>query len=59
MKVGMWVKKVGGDYKFQGVIVSVFNKKSGETRVVVENEDGVLFIFNPKQLSGGTPYDHS
>lgn len=58
-KGGDKVRKVGGDYSFEGVVVSVFKKipKSyGEynfplaTRVVVQNPDGILHIFNPKQL---------
>ena len=48
--LGDKVKKTSGDYKFYGKIVSVFYKKSGARRIVVENEDGMLFIFNEKQL---------
>jgi hypothetical protein len=48
--VGDAVSKTGGDYTYRGRVVSVFIKKSGATRVVVENDDGMLFIFNPKQL---------
>lgn len=49
--VGQYVKKEGGDYTFHGVIVGVFKKQSGAVRVVVENHDGVLHIFNPTQLA--------
>jgi hypothetical protein len=49
-KVGDLVIKSGGDYTFTGVVVSVFSKLSGVTRVVVENPDGIVHIFNAKQL---------
>lgn len=51
MKVGDWVEKTTGDYRYRGVIVSVFHKLNGAQRVVVENEDGMLFIFNEQQLA--------
>lgn len=50
IKVGELVEKTGGDYYFMGIVRSVFSKHSGAVRVVVENDDGMLFIFNPKQL---------
>lgn len=54
LKIGDKVRKVGGDYSFEGVVVSVFEKFTwGDVkpiRVVVQNPDGVLHIFNPKQL---------
>ena len=50
LHIGQRVNKVGGDYKFCGEIVCVFSKRSGHIRVVVENDDGLLFIFNEKQL---------
>lgn len=49
-QIGDQVKKVTGDYVFQGEIVAIFKKKSGSVRVVVENPDGILHIFNPTQL---------
>lgn len=52
--VGQYVKKEGGDYRFYGVIVCVFKKQSGAIRVVAENQDGVVHIFNPSQL---TPWE--
>ena len=45
------VVKTGGDYSFEGVVVARFHKLSGKERVVVENSDGILHIFNPTQLS--------
>ena len=50
IQLGDKVRKVGGDYRFDGVVVSVFSKLSGVRRCVVEDDRGVLFIFNEKQL---------
>ena len=49
-KVGDGVIKTGGDYHFYGDVVAVFAKRSGAVRVVVENREGILHIFNPTQL---------
>lgn len=49
------VKKTTGDYTFEGEVVSVFNKRNnGPLRVVVENDAGIVHIFNPKQLKRDT-----
>jgi hypothetical protein len=45
------VEKKGGDYYFKGTIQCIFTKLNGVVRVVVENNEGVLHIFNPGQLS--------
>jgi hypothetical protein len=50
MKTGDKVKKVGGDYQFEGVIVSSFQKKSGALRFAVEDDRGVLHIYSEKNL---------
>ena len=50
MNIGDRVKKVTGDYTFEGVVVAVFQKLSGQTRVVVENKDGILHIFSEANL---------
>jgi hypothetical protein len=61
--LGKWVKKTGGDYYFEGEIIGIIQKRSGATRVVVEDTRGLLFIFNPGQLSplysgtAGPPHD--
>lgn len=55
MKTRDYVKKVGGDYTFEGFVVAVFTKKSGIERVVVEDDRGILHIFNPKQLEVDVP----
>lgn len=49
-QVGQRVTKAGGDYTFEGVIVSVFTKNSGAERVVVEDNRGLLLIMNESQL---------
>ncbi len=43
------VYKIGGDYRFDGFVVAIFQKKSGEVRMVVEDDRGVLFICRPEQ----------
>ncbi len=49
--VGNRVLKTGGDYSFEGEVVAVFKKRSRVWRVVVENNDGILHIFSPAQLT--------
>ncbi len=44
------VRKVGGDYRFEGIVDSAFTKQSGVWRYVVEDDRGALFIFNETQL---------
>ena len=50
METGAKVEKVGGDYQFKGIIVSVFKKLSGVERYVVEDDRGVLHIYSEKNL---------
>ena len=50
MKVGDKVRKVGGDYTFEGVIVAAFKKLSGVERYVVEDDRGVLHVYSFKNL---------
>lgn len=50
-KPGDKVVKNKGDYRYEGTIVSVFEKLSGDIRYVVEHDDlGILFIFNEQQI---------
>ena len=42
------IKRKG--YKFYGVVLSAFRNRSGLPRYVVENEDGIIHIFNADQL---------
>jgi hypothetical protein len=48
--VGDFVKKTGGDYTFDGVVVAVFEKRSKAVRYVVENGEGILHIYSEKNL---------
>lgn len=49
-KVGDKIYKPKG-YKFPGIVVSVFQTTSGETRIVAELENnGMLHIFSESQL---------
>ena len=50
LNVGDRVVKTVGDYRFEGEVVSVFAKRSGIVRVVVENDEGILHIFSENQL---------
>lgn len=49
-KEGDSVIKRNGDYTFSGVVLAAFRNRSGAPRYVVENEDGVVHIFNHLQL---------
>lgn len=51
---GERVIKDTGDYTFDGIILSVFRNRSGSPRYVVENEEGIIHIFNHNQLKRGT-----
>jgi hypothetical protein len=48
--IGDIVRKKKG-YTFEGPVVSVFKKTDGKTRYVVEDDRGILHIFNGDQLS--------
>lgn len=48
--IGDYVHKTKGDYYFKGVVVAVFEKKSGRVRYVVENPDGILHIYKGANL---------
>jgi len=51
---GDYVEKTGGDYQYRGWVSCWFYKRSGAIRYVVENADGMLFIFNESQLAKAT-----
>jgi hypothetical protein len=52
MKVGDQVKKITGDYSFDGTIVSVFETLAGKTRFVVEHDDThMLHIFSETNIA--------
>lgn len=48
-KIGDKVVKPKG-YKFNSTIVAVFKTTKNEVRVVAENKDGLLHIFNESNL---------
>lgn len=48
--VGDSVSKVGGDYRFDGIVVAAFQKLSGVWRYVVEDDRGILHIYGPTNL---------
>lgn len=46
LKVGDRVIKSGGDYAFEGTVVTAFQKLGGAVRLVVEDERGLLLIHS-------------
>ena len=51
VNMGDRVSKTGGDYTFEGVVVSRFTKRSGAVRIVVEDDRGLLMIMNEGQVA--------
>lgn len=50
-KIGDKVEKIGGDYTFEGVVVSAFVKRNGyKIRYVVEDDRGILHIYSDRNL---------
>lgn len=49
-QVGDPVRKVGGDYSFEGDVTGVIVKRSGKIRYSVEDDRGILHIYSRKQL---------
>lgn len=49
-KIGDKVSKTGGDYRFDGTVVALFEKLSGAIRLVVEDDRGVLHIYSERNL---------
>ena len=48
--VGQRVRKVGGDFDFEGQVRAVFTKRDGAERVVVEDDQRQLRIFGSRQV---------
>lgn len=48
--VGDLVGKPDGDYRFNGVVIGVSVKRSGEVRYTVEDDRGTVHVFSAKQL---------
>lgn len=54
--VGSHVRKVGGDYSFEGHVVAAFLKLNGRSRrYVVEDDRGILHIYSDKNLEAVAP----
>ena len=59
LKTGDRVKKVTGDYDFDGIIDTTFKKQDGKERVVVEDDRGALHVFSEANLAPiGNYADH-
>ena len=50
LNMGVYVEKTKGDYKYKGTIVCIFYELTGALRYCVEDDRGLLFIFNEKSL---------
>jgi len=49
--VGDYVQKVGGDARFDGIVVAAFQKLDKRSwRYVVEDDRGLLMIYSGKNL---------
>lgn len=44
------VKVTANDYSYGGTLATVFRKRTGAIRAVVEDDNGRLFIHNPSQI---------
>ena len=44
------VQVTANDYAYEGFLVSVFYKRTGAIRCVIEDSNGRLFIHNAKQI---------
>lgn len=59
MKITDKVKKVTGDYTFEGQIAAAFPKRDGSKRLVVEDDRGALHVYSEKNLAPiGNSADH-
>ena len=50
IEIGDKVRRINSDYEFIGTVVSVFEKTSGLIRYVIEDERGILFIWNRENM---------
>lgn len=55
LKHGCAVIVTAKDYAYEGAIVSVFPKRKGAVRCVVEDDNGRLFIHNAEQIEQVMP----
>jgi hypothetical protein len=49
-KINDMVESINSYYEFQGTVVAVFKKLSGEERYVIEDTLGVLHVYSGKIL---------
>lgn len=50
VRIGDTIRKTSGDYCFVGTVLSFFSTTKGRSRIVAENSDGIVHIFNPTQV---------
>lgn len=50
LEIGDPVEHVSGDFAFRGTVVGVFARRKGSTLAAVENADGLVLLFDPKEL---------
>lgn len=59
IEVGDLVTKVTGDYGFDGIVDTVFQKQDGKVRLVVEDDRGALHVYSEANLRHiGNSADH-
>lgn len=51
LNVGDRVRVKANDYSYDGWLMAIFLKRSGATRLVVEDDNGRLFIHNLEQIA--------
>ena len=49
-RVGDHVLKKDGDYRFDGIVMAVFQKRNGRERYAVEDDRGVVLVFKASSL---------
>src|SRR5215831_8579918 len=54
--LGDYVRKRRGDYVYEGWVVGVIHKRSGQLRLVVEDARGMLMILHPDAVEGGRSF---
>ena len=49
-KIGDRVEKFGIDYKYEGIIISIFYRLNGKLSLVAEDDWGILHIFSEEDI---------
>jgi hypothetical protein len=47
---GDYVRKIGGDYSYEGWVLVAYQKRSGVWRYVIEDKRGLNMIVNGRQI---------